>query len=263
MESKTKIDNFIEIIASLRHPETGCPWDLQQTPQSLTKYILEEAYETIEAIETKKPEDVKEELGDLLLQIVLQAQLADEKKEFNFNDIVDSISSKIIRRHPHVFGDSIVTTDEELAANWEKIKQEEKIGKEPPKGILSDISSHQPTAQEIIKIQKKLSELGFDFENVNQMVQKIEEEINELKEEIKVNNQEKILDELGDCFAALINIARFYKLDPDLAMRRVARKYRRRFEQAYELAQNGDVDFKDLSLAQKEALWVKAKEKLG
>jgi tetrapyrrole methylase family protein/MazG family protein len=262
MESKSGIEGFIDIIAALRHPETGCPWDLKQTQQSLTQHILEEAYEAVEAIEIKSPKDIKEELGDLLLQIVLQAQIASEKNEFTFFDIVESISSKIIRRHPHVFSDTQLKTIDEVADNWQKIKQEEK-GHVPSKGILDDISTHQPATQEILKIQKKLSHLGFDFENIDQMIGKVREEFDELLSEIKNNQSEKILDELGDCFAAFINIARFYKLDPDLAMRKVSRKYRRRFEEAYQKATINGADFKSIPLAQKEEYWREAKQKLG
>lgn len=258
------IDKFVNIIKALRHPETGCPWDLKQTPQSLIPYIIEEAYETVEAIETKKPEDVKEELGDLLLQIVLQAQLADEKNEFNFNDIVEGISAKIIRRHPHVFNVSQNLTAEEVAINWQKIKQEEKKDKPSEKGILNDISSHQPALLEIFNIQKKLTSLGFKFENINQVLAKTQKELNELTHEINIeSNEELILDELGDLLASVIGIAQFLHLDPERALRKCARKYRTRFEEAYLLAMNEGQDFHTIDLDEKINYWQKAKQNKG
>jgi MazG family protein len=258
------IDKFVTIIKALRHPETGCPWDLKQTPQSLVPYIIEEAYETVEAIETKKPEDVKEELGDLLLQIVLQAQLADEKNEFNFNDIAESISAKIIRRHPHVFNASQNLTADEVALNWQKIKQTEKKDAPNQKGIFTDISTHQPALLEILKIQKKVTSLGFKFQNINQVLAKTQEELDELIHEVNIESDEElILGELGDLFASVIGIAQFLNLDPERAMRKCARKYRTRFEEAYLLATNEGQDFNTMDLDEKVNYWKKAKQNKG
>lgn len=258
------INKFIRIIKALRHPETGCPWDLKQTPASLTRYIIEEAYETVEAIETKTSADIKEELGDLLLQIVLQAQIADEKNEFNFNDIVETISNKMIKRHPHVFDKTQNLSADEVAINWQKIKQDEKKDKPSKKGILSDISSHQPALLEILNIQKKLTSLGFKFETINQVLAKTQEELNELTHEINTEaDKDIILDELGDLFASIIGIAEFLKLDPEYAMRKCAGKYRRRFEEAYLLATNEGQDFSTMHLGDKIHFWEKAKQNKG
>ncbi|MDP1724300.1 MAG: nucleoside triphosphate pyrophosphohydrolase [Alphaproteobacteria bacterium] len=258
------IEKFVSIIKALRHPETGCPWDLKQTPQSLVPHLIEETYETVEAIETKKPVDIKEELGDLLLQIVLQAQLADEKNEFNFNDIVENVSAKIIRRHPHVFEKSQNLTADEVALNWQKIKQTEKKDVPAQKGILSDISAHQPAHLEILKIQKKISSLGFKFEKIQQVLAKTQEELNELVHEINIKaDEEKILGELGDLFASVIGIAQFLHLDPEHAMRKCARKYRTRFEEAYLLATLEGQDFNTMNLDEKENYWKKAKKNKG
>lgn len=256
IEFKKGIEGFLDIIEALRHPETGCPWDLKQTPQTLTPYVLEEAYEVVDAIETKSVSDIKEELGDLLLQIVLQAQIAKEQNQFTFDDIVDGISQKMIRRHPHVFGDLKLESDEDVREHWEKLKEAEKEKKDT---VLSNISTAQPAIQEILKIQKKLSKLHFDFEDVSQAFEKSQEELDELSEAICESNSDSILEELGDCFAALINVARISKIDPDLALRNVARKYRIRAERMFIETKKDHVEMKDLSREEKLAYWKKAK----
>ena len=241
------IERLLEIMAALRTPETGCPWDLEQDFTSIAAYTIQEAYEVADAIERGDMDDLKLELGDLLLQSVYHAQLAQEKNAFDFGDVVEGITRKMIRRHPHVFGTADVTAEEFSAkgmakGTWERIKAEEKAELEAAKrekglavieknSILEDIPATLPSIQTAVKLQKKASSVGFDWNDTNLVFAKVEEEIAELKTEVhsQPSIPGKLEDELGDVLFSLVNLARHLNIDPDKALRRTNKKFRNRF----------------------------------
>jgi len=218
-------DRLIEVIEKLRSPK-GCPWDREQTHQSLKPYLIEETYEVLDAIDDGRPEVLQDELGDLLLQIVLHSQLAAEKKTFTIEDVVKSISAKMIRRHPHVFGDTAVKDVKDVWRNWEKIKKGEKV----QKSILDSVPAALPALYRATKVQKKAARVGFDWPDIVGVLDKIKEEIHEF-EEIKVKKQpERALDEFGDILFSLVNLARKLDLDAEDALRQATKKFEKRFK---------------------------------
>jgi len=247
---------FVEIIAALRDPDTGCPWDLKQTHQSLRKYLLEEAYEAADAIDRDDPFDLADELGDVLLQIVLHAQIGREEGTFDMHTVIQSVSDKMIRRHPHVFGGGMeADTSEQVVANWQEIKAQEKA----EQGIteqshLDAVPSSLPAITAAYKLQKKAAEVGFDWDDISYVYDKVKEEITELQE------TEDKSGEFGDLLFALVNLARFLKIDPEDALARTNLKFRRRFaviEQ--ELAKRGKTP-EQSTLEEMDQLWDYAKK---
>lgn len=259
-EDLRSIDALLKIMAALRDPDGGCPWDLQQTFRTISPYTLEEAYEVADAIERGDLEDLKEELGDLLLQVVFHAQMADEQGSFAFDDVVEAISSKMVRRHPHVFANGTSDTPEGVAATWEDIKQAEKDAKgKSPSGLLDDVPVVLPALTQAVKLQKRAAKVGFDWPSAAPVLDKIEEEISELRVEIAAEDKGKTEEEFGDLLFVLANYARHLKVDPDAALRRANQKFRNRFAMMEESAGSEKIDLADLSLEQLEALWVQAK----
>lgn len=215
---------FRDIIAALRDPDTGCPWDLKQTHQSLRKYLLEEAYEAADAIDREEPFDLADELGDVLLQIVLHAQIGSEEGTFDLYDVIQSVTDKMIRRHPHVFAAAQADTAEDVVANWQEIKQQEKADAGVEElSLLDSIPVSLPAVTAAYRLQKKAADVGFDWDDIRDVYAKIKEEINELEE---TDDKE---DEFGDLLFAMINLSRFWKIDPEEALSRTNRKFRRRF----------------------------------
>jgi len=258
-----EIQRLVEIIAQLRNPEGGCPWDLAQTPDSLRPYVIEEAYEVVDAITVGDVQDVKEELGDLLLQIVLQAQIFKEKGEFDLGDIARGISEKMIRRHPHVFADVRAETPAAVNANWEKIKAAEKADTEDPDKLspkLARYAKSMPPLVGAMKISTKAAKAGFEWENLADVWQKVDEEIAELKAAIAHESKENQAGELGDVFFSLIQIARWQSLDPSAALKGTSRRFVQRFEQVEAQASKA---LSDHSLEELEAFWQKAKQQLA
>lgn len=253
------LQKLIEVVAKLRSPEGGCPWDLEQTPESLIPYIIEESYETVEAIRTGDTKAITEELGDLLLQVVLQAQIFSEYGEFNLAEIANGISEKLIRRHPHVFGDVTVNSVEEVRQNWEEIKAAEKS--EPALPPLSAKFSRYartfPPLMAGMKISEKAAAVGFEWDNVEGVWAKLHEEIEEFKYAVEHETKEEQQSELGDILFSLINLGRWHNLDPTAALQDTNQKFIQRFSQVESFA---DRPLTEYSIEELEELWGKAKK---
>lgn len=261
--SKTLIElqRLVDVIAQLRNPDGGCPWDLEQTPDSLTPYVIEEAYEVVDAIKNGTAEDVEEELGDLLLQVVLQAQIYQEQGDFDLGDIARGISEKMIRRHPHVFGEVSAETPAAVNANWEKIKAAEK-GEESaqlsPK--LRHYVSSMPPLLGAMKISRKAAKAGFEWTSLEEVWQKVEEEIAELKAAIAQEPKANQESELGDVFFSLIQIARWQSLDPTTALQGTNHRFVQRFSQVEAQASKA---LSDYSIEELETFWQTAKRQIA
>jgi XTP/dITP diphosphohydrolase len=255
------IQELIDVVAKLRDPDGGCPWDLAQTPESLTPYIVEEAYETVHAIRGGDREAIVSELGDLLLQVVLQAQIASEAGQFTIEDIAHSISAKLIRRHPHVFGNVTVTNVDEVRANWEEIKA---IEKGQTTQLLSDkLSSYAeklPPLTAAMKISQRAANMGFEWENVDGVWEKFEEELGEFKEALATPDIAHQESELGDLLFTVINLARWFKLDPDRGLNGTNQRFIDRIQQMEKFA---DRPLADYSINELESLWQRAKRQLA
>ncbi len=241
-------------MARLRAPD-GCPWDREQTPESLKRYIIEEAYELCDAIDSGDSNHIKEELGDLLFQVIFQAQIANEEKRCDMQDVVDGISDKMENRHPHVFGDETYATPAEVNEQWEKRKAEEK-GRE---ALLSGIPSSLPALQKAHKVSKKAARVGFDWPSIDGPLAKIDEEIAELNEARKANDPKAIEDEFGDVLFAMVNLARFLKVDPEAALRGTVQKFIRRFTYVETETKKMGRTLEQSTIQEMEALWNQSK----
>lgn len=258
ISGNTEIDRLINIVSYLRSPD-GCPWDKEQTPESIKKHIIEEAYEVVEAIELGDKELLKEELGDLLLQVALQAQMASEQNIFDFEEVAESISDKLWRRHPHVFGKNVEAGDGNEVKNlWEKIKNEEK-DKKKEDSYLSGIPRALPSLLRAEKVQRKASSVGFDWKTISGVFDKIWEEQNELKKAYEGGNKQEITDELGDMFFSLINFSRWAKIDPEEALTSSTVKFIDRFQKIEKNIKSQNKRFDDFSIEELEEMWQKAK----
>ena len=244
------LDELIKTIAILRSPE-GCEWDRAQTHQTIRQNMLEEAYEAAEAIDENNIEHLKEELGDVLLQVVLQSQIAKDNGEFDIQDVAKLLNDKLIHRHPHVFGDVKTKDTKEILANWEKLKKEEKQDR---KRILDGIPSTLPALLYCMKISKKAVRAGFEWKNIEQVLECFESEIKEFKEAKTFEEKE---DELGDILFSLVNVARWHNIDPELALAKANRKFIKRFNKLEELCSK---PLEELTFDEYNALWQKAKE---
>ena len=233
-ESGEKFARFVELIARLRAPG-GCPWDREQTHESLKPMLIEEAYETIEAIDEKDDDEFAGELGDLLLQVVFHAQIGIEEDRFTIADVIERVSSKMIRRHPHVFGEDTSQTSQEVLRNWEAIKEAELVakGKKPDAdgSMLDSVSKNMPALMEAFQMTTKVSRVDFDWPNVGEVLEKLDEEVHELKQEIArdTTSHQAIADEVGDLLFVAVNVARLLGVDPESALKASNRKFRRRF----------------------------------
>jgi nucleoside triphosphate diphosphatase len=268
IEPSRDIARLIEIMAALRAPEGGCPWDLEQNFATIAPYTIEEAYEVVDAITRGDLDDLREELGDLLLQVVFHARMAEEQNAFAFGDVVEAITRKMIRRHPHVFADK----DGRLAPShvkelWEQIKADEKAeraARRPPqqpehKSLLSSVKAGQPALTRAMELQRKASTVGFDWNDPRAVLHKIREEADEIEAALDRNDTQELADETGDLLFALVNLARHIGADPETALRGTNAKFERRFgyiERA--LAAKGH-SLEDASLAEMDALWNEAK----
>ncbi|ASP32873.1 nucleoside triphosphate pyrophosphohydrolase [Labrenzia sp. VG12] len=271
MTPSRDISRLIEIMAALRTPVTGCPWDLEQNFATIAPYTLEEAYEVADAIAKNDLVELREELGDLLLQVVYHARMAEEDEHFDFGDVVEGITKKLIRRHPHVFGDENGEKPDLVKGIWERIKAEERAEKraereklglvEPNKGFLDDVPTAFPALQEADKLQRRASRVGFDWNDARLVLDKIREETHELDEELSKGTPDKdrMTDELGDTLFALANLARHLDIDPEEALRRTNRKFRKRFSSIENQAQRTGTTLEAMSLEEMEAAWQAAK----
>lgn len=250
-------DRIMQIMRRLRAPG-GCPWDAEQTHTSLKRYLLEEAYEVIEAIDSGSDELLQEELGDLLLQPVFHAAIAEERGAFTMEQVMATLADKLIRRHPHVFGDQEIASSEAQIANWEKIKKEEKG--EERRSALSGIPPHLPALMKAQKITEKASRVGFDWEHVDQVMAKVLEELHEFEEAMAQGSQERMEAELGDLLFAIVNLGRFLALDPEEALRKTISRFQSRFNHIEDRLHANGRQLQKTSLDEMEQLWQEAKK---
>ena len=255
-----KFEQLIALMAKLRAPG-GCPWDREQSFDSIKPYLLEETYEVMSAIDARDWPELAEELGDLMLQPVFFAQMASEEGHFRIEDSLDAINQKLIRRHPHIFSDSVADTADDVKKRWAEIKAEEKKEKnEAPKLLLESIPSALPALVEAQQISSRAAAIGFDWQNAEQVLEKLDEELHELAQARNCATHEEIEGEVGDLLFVLVNLARFLKVDPEQALRKTNRKFRCRFgyvEQA--LAEKGKT-LSESSISEMEELWQEAKK---
>jgi nucleoside triphosphate diphosphatase len=260
------IQRLIEIMAALRTPGSGCPWDLEQTFRTIVPYTIEEAYEVADAVERDDLQDLKEELGDLLLQVVFHARMAEEAGAFAFGDVVQAITAKLIRRHPHVFGDARDLSPEEVKALWDTIKAKEKADRARTRGdavtvagLLDGVPRSLPALARAEKLTRRAATVGFDWPDTAQVVDKIHEELAEVAEAAAGGEAERIEDEIGDLLFAAANLARHYRVDPETALRRANAKFERRFHAIERgLAEQGR-STAEADLEEMERLWAEAK----
>ena len=249
-------ERLVWIMRRLRGPG-GCPWDAEQTHGSLKRYLIEETYEVIEAIDTNDSVLLKEELGDLLLQPIFHAAIAEEQGEFSTGDVIESICDKLIRRHPHVFGDQVIKNADEQIENWERIKKREKG--EERKSALDGIPPHMPALMKAQKLTEKAARVGFDWEHVNQVFAKVLEELRELEETMVAGDQKRMEAELGDLLFAIVNLGRFLTIDPEQALEKTIFRFTRRFTFIEDALHGSGKSMKDATLAEMDLLWERAK----
>ena len=254
------LPKLVEIMSRLRSPE-GCPWDREQSHDSLKPYLIEEAYEVLEAIEKQDHRAVQEELGDLLLQVVFHAQLAHEAGRFNLDQVIEGICEKLIRRHPHVFAGIDLKTSGEVLANWKKIKATEK-GTDlaaKPHSILDGLPHHMPPLTAAHQISLRAAAVGFDWPSVAAIFDKLNEEIIELKEAIQAGESVRIREEIGDLLFVIVNLARRLHSDPNLALQSTNKKFQNRFQSMEQILQGRGENLKDMSLEEMDQLWESVK----
>ncbi|HAJ94962.1 MAG TPA: nucleoside triphosphate pyrophosphohydrolase [Actinobacteria bacterium] len=252
---------LLDIMKRLRS-DGGCLWDREQDHGSLKKSLIEEAYETVEAIESGNPENLNEELGDLLLQVVFHGQIANEKGSFNTSSIIRTLIKKLLRRHPHVFGDNRAGSNKEILATWEDIKREErKNGKKNKDSIFSGIPKSLPPLHYAYEIQNRASRLGFDWDGPSDVYEKIIEELKELKEEVDRNNKEAASAELGDLLFSIVNYGRHLKIDIEKSLKDTGGRFIERFKLMEKLAEEKGLEFSSLPLEEKDRLWEIAKKR--
>lgn len=250
-------NNLVEIMSKLRKE---CPWDRAQDHDSLKRFLIEETYEVLESIEKKDFNNLKEELGDLMLQVLFHSEIAKENNKFNIDDVIDFVSEKLIRRHPHVFNNiKDINKPKDVEVQWEKIKIKEK---EKNRSAIDGVPTAMPSTLQAVRLTEKASRVGFDWKNTDDVIAKIDEEILELKEVVNTNDKAKIKHELGDIFFALSNLSRHLSMDPEEVHKEALNRFRERFKMMEFLAkERGDV-FSKLDLSEQEKLWEEAKKRL-
>jgi tetrapyrrole methylase family protein/MazG family protein len=255
------LDRLVEIVAKLRSPE-GCPWDREQTHKSLLSGFLDEMYEFFEAVDENNTHKMKEELGDLLLQVVFHTQLGTENSSFTFDDVADEISEKLVRRHPHVFGDVQVSSSREVLHNWEAIKKSEK-GKEHRKSLVDDIPAALPALFRAEKVQRRVAKVGFDWKDVRPALDKVEEEFAEFREAVLSGNNEHASEELGDIIFALVNVARHHSISAEDAVRQTTNKFERRFRYIEGKVEESGRTIYQATFEEMDRLWEESKKVVG
>ncbi len=243
---------LLEIMSRLRRPKDGCPWDLEQDIDSIKSHLIEEAYEALDAMESGNRDHLVEELGDVLLQIAFQSQIAAEEKSFTFTDVAKGISDKLIFRHPHIFGDVKVADSAEVLRNWDDLKKKEKKSRE---SVLDGVPKHVPPLHRAYQLQKRAARVGFDWPDISDVYDKLNEEVAEFKEAIESGNREHVLEELGDIVFSVVNLARFVKVDPAFALERTNAKFERRFRVVEEEIESNGRKMKDCTLAEMDEIW--------
>lgn len=256
--NKDLFESLVDVIATLRS-ENGCPWDREQTHTSLKPTLIEETYETVEAIDSGDPSKLKEELGDLLLNVMLQAQIAAENKDFTIFEVIETLTEKLIRRHPHVFGNVQVDSAEDVVQNWETIKSQE-AGYEDRKSILDGIPNALPSLLRGQKIQKRVARVGFDWDNIADVIDKVDEELEEVKESLKDSDINAIENEIGDLLFSIVNLCRFLDLQAEESLRRTNRKFINRFKRMENVLEKQGKSLSDQTLAELDAIWEEVKK---
>ncbi|NLU10811.1 MAG: nucleoside triphosphate pyrophosphohydrolase [Tepidanaerobacter acetatoxydans] len=255
--AKRTLDDLVDIMAKLRG-NPGCPWDKSQTHETLKPFLIEEAYEVIDAIDRNNKDDLIEELGDLLLQIVFHSRLAQERGDFDIGDVINGVCNKMVRRHPHIFGDITVEGTEEVLKNWEEIKREEKDMKTEAQSMMN-LPKTLPALMKAFKVQEKAARVGFDWDDVKGAFDKVYEELEELKEVYNTGNSDKIREEMGDLIFACVNVARFLEVEPELAVNDAVKKFIRRFDFVETEAAKSDKSLQEMNLQEMDALWEQSK----
>ena len=253
-----EINNLLQTFKKLRDPSQGCPWDKEQDFKSIASCSIEEAYEVADAIEREDFNDLKEELGDLFFQIIFHSGMAEEKKLFNFEEVVKELNDKLIRRHPHVFDKKQEMSASKSLEIWEKEKKKEREKKNLI-SLMDDIPKNLPSLTRAKKIQKRAKSVGFDWQNENEVLRKIDEEIDELKRAKASQKKEDISEEIGDLFFTLVNLSRHYNLEPEDIIRKANLKFETRFRKMEDEASMANVDLKDLEINELESLWQRIK----
>lgn len=255
-----EFDRLVEIMAKLRAPG-GCPWDREQNFDTIKPYTLEETYEVLDAIDERNWPHLAEELGDFMLQAVFYAQMAAEERLFTIEDSLRSINEKLIRRHPHIFGDTTANTAGEVKKRWDEIKAAEKQNRgESTRNLLDSVPRSMPALIEAQQIASKAAATGFDWENIDQVFDKMHEELEELRQARATGEQAQIEDEFGDLLFVLVNVARFLKVDPEQALRKTNAKFRRRFNYVEDRLREGGKAFRESNIEEMEELWQQAKQ---
>lgn len=256
MDEKEKTcKEFIDLYFVVKRVREECPWDQKQTPQTLIPYFLEEAYELIDALEKNDQEMIKEELGDILLHVLMQSIMAEEKNRFNFEEVCKNLKVKLITRHPHVFGEVKIKGVEDVLTNWESIKSKEK----DEEGILSGIPQNMPALLTAFRIQEKASHVGFDWKKSKEIIPKLYEELKELEKAIQEDNKEDMEEEIGDLLFTIVNIARHLGIDPESSLRKTNKKFTERFKYIEDRIKESGKEWKDFSLEELDKLWESSK----
>jgi ATP diphosphatase len=259
------MNQLLEIMKSLRDPDSGCPWDIEQKFSTIAPYTIEEAYEVADAIARDNMDELCSELGDLLFQVVYHSQLADEQGFFNIRDVTENINEKLIRRHPHVFGDAVITDAKAQSIAWEAIKRQERLNKqgnaEQDEGLLHGIKQAMPSLVRAQKLQSRAATVGFDWSDVQDVLNKIREEFDEVEQEInsETHNVEKIEDEIGDLLFACVNLARHFSIDSESAVRKTNTKFERRFAYIENSLKDQGTELHDATLELMDKFWNEAK----
>ena len=246
-KNQYSIEDLLDVMSELRNK---CPWDQKQTFDTLKKLTIEETYELVDAIDKKKYDDIKDELGDLLLHIIFYSKIASENKKFNFNDVLNSLIEKLIYRHPHIYGDIKVSSIDEVKKNWERLKVKEKN-----KGILSGVPNHLPSLIKAHRVQDKVASIGFDFPNVKDTVDKIKEEFEEFNSALLFQNKSEIEDEFGDILFSLINYSRHIGIDSDESLKKSIQKFIDRFNKVEKILKSKNLDFDNCSNEELNKFW--------
>ncbi len=259
-----ELERLLHIMKLLRDPKSGCPWDREQTIDSIKGYTIEETYELIDAIDRDDMNDIKDELGDLLFHIIFYSEMASENGYFDFKSVVAQVNNKLERRHPHVFSDAKAENREQVKVLWEKIKKEERHNSttQAEKKLLDDVGKHMPALQTAARLQKRAASVGFDWDNSEDILDKLDEELAELREAIKTgDNIEHIVEELGDLMFCCVNVARYCRIDSELALRATNEKFIKRFNYIEQALRKNNKTLEESSLEEMDALWNEAKTK--
>lgn len=259
---KKQFEDLVDLVRTLRAPD-GCPWDREQTFETLRPMIVEEAYEVVEAIEDGDPAKMAEELGDLLFQIVFCGQIGVDLGQFDVRDVITAIHTKMVRRHPHVFSDVVIETAGDVLKNWDDLKRNERkaAGREHPKGLLDSVAKHLPALLEAHSLTDRASRVGFDWPDIDPVLEKLDEELAELRHEIgqEERNRERVESEVGDLLFAAVNVARHLGVDPETALKNTNRKFRRRFSHVERRVEEQGTSMKEATLEEMDGYWNEAK----